>query len=1588
MKLVRLTSLVASAIVLAATAFAQTTNYASSTASVRVGTLLIRSQTSGGYYYNPVPYAWTGLDRDALSRPASWSLENPLAPSTWSASDVARYPGIAGVGQKVAHNDAPYWEVPLTGLTDTQAARFDALLIPLYGLLQLNSSERETLRKFCDQGGTLWVDVVGDPVVDGLNGPPLGFVVANSTGPVSADVDHPLLRSPNVLNSVDVADLASTSGSTVRKHMLPVTSGLVSGINSVLGFDSAGYRPVVVDSVGSVVSVAPIGAGSIVFSGQGASFNLSASFGAASVPWAFRTAFDRRAQASAKFAVNLLTFAQAYSRESGNSRGTSSQKALIDAPLVKAFEERGSFAPTAGTAPAPGVLAGRVVVRNGSDLVCYEADPRVNAAPSSVAGGSVELWRVAGVGNFASPLVVDVPETTLTGTGGATERRQVWTFLPNGTLNVYALTDGYLLKTLSGLPSNSSTNALAPVVVDRTVFFTGDDDTASPGIFHLAFEGVELATATLIGSGASEWKVVTNDIYSPSASPVAGLVPIRDNSGGVDKVIYVPSLPNASGGRTCGLSSWWVGVKGESPTDVTWNRPTSSLQITTRAFAHGAVKVVADTSRRSLRVAAYDATGAPINLSTYLTTTITQPSNGILGLELTGSALASTYDWDGKGTDPALKVSWRVDYDVDWGGVGPTRRGEVYFPDRPDDLAAVVGSPALGPDGHIALTVSRPSGQSGGTFYNLVEYKPGDFQVRTRWDLYDAVTGGFSVAGMPSAVMYPAAIQDNDDLSVNVLPSLGILNRAITQLRFSSAPTVRGDSIYAMASGLKDIGGVSAPIGVLLCFKADPDPVEFQLTEVPAVGKENTFNILQPDVARSSDPTAPTTFSAINGGTITFDRGNVSGGRTKLVLRNLALGTPGQDGSSGNLANVLSTNVPFTVIQEGTSTPMMIQPEATALWSWSGQTGTTYTPGYGSGRFSPLRYYEVVMGFTPQSPLVAGGANLFYGGSSYLPSIVANPGSAPTSIGMVFAQDANVSLNDEFMQSNPTKGWETQFKTLIAPAGNYTTNIWGNVRPNAAIKWPLLTGLSGFDDLRVRVLQATLEDKNVSALAVGEGSVFVTADTPPVGGASGNGGFYAFEKIDLLVADNQRVGRFDATGNPQWSIDSTLSSGDAQASVSAALTVPLSDPVRAYPAGGSSVWVVDAGSNRIVKVDRAGRELRQISSMKIHPQTNRDLLAGLATGESLNLRAPHDMATYVDTHTAAQSAAAFPGETIVNGTGGMAERWEHTLIADTGNNRVVELIDRYLLNADGTVFAPVRYQVAKGSKDAEDEANPSSTSALGVLYWHTPEQFSGSGYAYNSVDRLRITTGTPRTIYAFAFNNVQPGKATTGLGGTEIDKPSGNGGVVLYDGATSKVIRSFVMPQVNAGTYLGLNAGNYSFNQPSAAALQDIEAPLTGIRSVKARYVLQSGSTILAVMVCTDRGVFELYESAADVWSVRWMLTNGAYKGMRHPNAATPYAPGTMTSNPNRLTPMFAERLASGDVLLVNGYVGTKIGGADFSGEVMVVDGSFWNGTDPDVVPGYGARPNFGFSNLSVKFQLPPVSGARDLVRPVFAARQ
>ena len=165
-----------------------------------------------------------------------------------------------------------------------------------------------------------------------------------------------------------------------------------------------------------------------------------------------------------------------------------------------------------------------------------------------------------------------------------------------------------------------------------------------------------------------------------------------------------------------------------------------------------------------------------------------------------------------------------------------------------------------------------------------------------------------------------------------------------------------------------------------------------------------------------------------------------------------------------------------------------------------------------------------------------------------------------------------------------------------------------------------------------------------------------------------------------------------------------------------------------------------------------------------------------------------------------------------------------------------------------------------------------------------------------------------------------------------------------------------------------------------------------GLNSVSVRYEDWNGQLVLAVMVSDSTGVYELVQDtnqAGSPWVVRWMLPIEAYTGMRHPRGNGPYSLGDMASKPRGFRPMYAERLDSGEVLVVNGYSGKRIDGTDFQGEVVLVDGSAADSNTLADDPGYSLnRPNLGFNRLSVKFEVPPVQGVRGIIAPVFAIRQ
>jgi hypothetical protein len=287
------------------------------------------------------------------------------------------------------------------------------------------------------------------------------------------------------------------------------------------------------------------------------------------------------------------------------------------------------------------------------------------------------------------------------------------------------------------------------------------------------------------------------------------------------------------------------------------------------------------------------------------------------------------------------------------------------------------------------------------------------------------------------------------------------------------------------------------------------------------------------------------------------------------------------------------------------------------------------------------------------------------------------------------------------------------------------------------------------------------------------------------------------------------------------------------------------------------------------------------------------------------------------------------------------ELWVHYLIADTGNRRIIELIDRYV--ADPNTFAV-------GGPVLDANGDPQ----FAKLLWHTPENFSGKEWQYTAIQRFQVgldPNNNAKYIYIAGIGDMMPTRVGIGA-----DLPSGTGpretgggagGIMIFDSATP--------------------AGNQVINEIN---VNGVRKHLSAINSISVRPLNRAGTFISYAIMFTDAtGVYEIAKNGTS-WDVIWMMPNNVYQAIRHV----------------KLRAVAAKRLANGDVLITNDFNGQTdfVNGPpqqqprDFFGEITQ-----WSADAYNV-----AQPNFGFSMRSIRFELPPVVGSRSLRSPEFADRR
>jgi len=219
------------------TASADTHSYASERKQIRACVLVTNAAPGKGGPQNLTPHVFYVMDRRTDLKPAGWEFVNPQASTTISGDIYTRWlaranaetnpdPAFANtpagvafrVGQPLTKNFGAYWEVNLDS-SGTDLSQFDIVLMDYrYGQTVLTPDEREKLRHFVDGGGTIWLEDEGG--LDFLSGGSYGagqFIVdlgfasaipANST-PIATTQHHPLINFPYALTGVDIRSLGA-----------------------------------------------------------------------------------------------------------------------------------------------------------------------------------------------------------------------------------------------------------------------------------------------------------------------------------------------------------------------------------------------------------------------------------------------------------------------------------------------------------------------------------------------------------------------------------------------------------------------------------------------------------------------------------------------------------------------------------------------------------------------------------------------------------------------------------------------------------------------------------------------------------------------------------------------------------------------------------------------------------------------------------------------------------------------------------------------------------------------------------------------------------------------------------------------------------------------------------------------------------------------------------------------------------------------------------------------------------------------------------------------------------------------------------
>jgi len=1398
---------------------------------------------------------------------------------------------------------------------------------PFLSPTQIPGELRDKLRKFVDSGGTLWVEnperLVFDNNTSFLFDVNFHGGVNSSSGLSLGDTNHPLLSSPFVLTAQEVSGLGDKRANDYylfRSNILDA-SNYGPGDNDVNPPGAGSLVPVVWNTRGFAngslnvpnpnwrpyILAGPMGSGRAVFSCQNSGGAINHYCGTSDAGYGANTGaisgsqFQGANPSDLKFLYNLSIWSSAHQSANTSDRRSGYTQDKVGAAL----DQKWLFASSPGGIArigGPVIYKGcAFVVDSNLILHCFNLTPGQDldgdgnpddGLPDLITGLPYDqVWQVdlkqlpeaSGAVGCSTPTVIEFYDPTFGSTSGAgglthfNNREQVIIVFSNG--NAVALTAFPRLATGQLAPLSASTPALASAVKEWS-FNLGAQaapfDLSNPlaQVPSAAYsEGVVYLTVSLASgvanfggrlvaidphNGASAFKLdeppAPDTVASVSGASGQGMIPsipgvpapmsgvslgyVTDKAtGAIDRLAYVHfqrltvgmaqnlpdtirTFPIGSRGEVLtrqGATTTFISRSTGSFPAAPWyivdpaNPGTNNRIFQQRLYARYPNPMGGNDYNMELT---YDAGGTAANSYSYVYVA-GQPVRITLVNNLTfagGPTIPST--------DDKLVVS--ADYVLDWSSATATRvnaRTSLTVPDVGGNGNLVSGPPSLGPDDtlYYGVDTTPGSGSNNGRGVLFAVSEQGTNRTNVKWS-YSLHNGMQIVYNQTETLTIPPRLRSTD-LGTNLLLPSANFGRYITDVQLRGTPAVRDDVVYVSAVG--SLAGT--PVSLVLAFRANPDIVLRLGSPIPTgVG----VSIRQPNPV-TSQGSVPN-FVPINQQQYTIDSGTGT-------IRINAMAAPGS-------ANAFAaTNIPFFV-KVGTNPEVAVFGE---------QTDTITNPVSrviigtekriaGPDSVDNLLWFAVIpAGPAPVSSPIFGDAVGGLGLVTSSPSIQGDVIWLSFENGFILSMDADPGATDPAAQVNGAQ-------VALVDASLALKHV----------RWVQRVSIPGLP---------------VIAPPVGTADVLV---------ASSQSGIIAFEDARTLIADNHRLIEVNAAGDALWSSDGSRAFGVAGGELPqyvfdpgsgtvgignpvsgtgsvVAHTVQWARPEVARHIGVNELMVVDTGNNRVVQIDRGGNVIWEINRVF-------DDFKGVGRpGDPLSLNEPTDCQFWTEFTPNINQwfAANAPGYTY----GAVPGFVIHYLIADTGNFRVIEVIDMY--DAGGRAVVP------------NIGGSPAKFSMLRQMHFATATYTTqGKRYRYRSLQRVLMrnkdlpaswqdgTKGANEAVrltiaiiqnFRLVGDPLIPKLAVNAFGETE-EGPGGSVVVLSEAGKPLSVVSNLSIPNGMGGVTVQPIVG------PTWLSLfQELDG---------------SGNVTYKYLLADSNGCYQMKPgSIPDRMDVEWLITNDDY---------------------------------------------------------------------------------------------------------------